>query len=72
MNNQTISVKITDNITVEWRPSYYTKEYIKNEKYEPLVHHCWNNHQSIFDLDKHQFMDEYVIRGSYSGTDGKD
>ena len=49
MDNQIISVKITDNITVEWRPSYYRKEYIKNEKYAPLVHNNWHTHQSIFD-----------------------
>jgi hypothetical protein len=71
MDNQIISVKITDNITVEWRPSYYRKEYIKNEKYASLVHHGWHTHQSIFDLDKLTFMDQYVIRGTYSGPDGK-
>lgn len=71
MNNQTISVKITDDITVEWRSDYYKNKYTKNEKYAPLVHHNWNNYQSIFDLDKHHFIDEYVIRGTYSGADGK-
>lgn len=71
MNDQTISVKITDDITVEWQPLHYGKKYTKNKKYAPLVHNNWNSYQSIFDLDKHSFISEYVSRGGYSGQDGK-
>jgi len=67
MDKKIISVKITDDITVEWEDSYYYRgrlKYTKNEKYVPLVVH---NSTSIFDYDYNKFIREFVYRGSYSG-----